>query len=121
MSFDSRALPSEAPDRVFTRTMCLVLGAWLALALGAAMATDRIGQRAGRAAELAMVAAAQASAADDAAKALERVAAAPEGPEARSARIALGWEVERLAALEASRVGLAEARDAAPSELAAAG
>ncbi len=96
-----------APERVFLRAVGVVFVAWLALTFATLLLLERQDQRNAAAAELALVAASQKAAVRQIEASLERIARMPEGPELRTAEIALTWEVERLLEFEDRRLALA--------------
>jgi len=101
MSLDSRTQPTDAPDRVFARTVGLVLSAWLALAFATTLASDLSARRAAQADAIALVGAGVAVSVRQVAEGFRQLANLPEGPDRQTARAALGWDIERLAALDA--------------------
>ncbi len=114
MSNESRSLPTAAPDRVLARIAGVLLATWLALALAGAAANDHVARRAATATDLALVAAGQRALVDRIADRLDALAAPTAPAAAKTARIALGWDIERLGALEQSRTGLEGQDNAAP-------
>ncbi len=121
MSLDSRTQPTDAPDRLFVRTIGTVLAVWLALAFGATLVSDALARRAARASDLALVGAGMAATVRHIAEGFERIAQLPDGPALRTARTAIGWDIDRLLALDARARALSPGLPAvAPAALEAA-
>jgi diguanylate cyclase (GGDEF)-like protein len=120
MSSDPKPATAAAPDRLFARTTAIGLAAALAIVLTGHLLLDRTHARESRAAELAIASAGETAAARAVLATLQRLAAQREGAAGDAAAIRLGWDVDRLVALDARRLDLAPGPAAALAEIAAA-
>ncbi len=106
MASDTPLSPTVAPDRLFARVTGFVLGAGLAVILATHAVVNRAQNQEALAAEIGMAAAAESAAARAVVVALDRLAALPEGTADRTAATRLGWDINRLMALESRRRSL---------------
>jgi diguanylate cyclase (GGDEF)-like protein len=119
MSLEPTVPSSANPDRLFVRASATVLCAGLAMAVTGHVVLGRMAERQAAAAEIALTVAGEAAAARAVIGMLDRLAAAPAGPDRRAAQAKLTWETERLLGLADRRAGGAATR-ADPPELASA-
>jgi len=105
---------TPAPDRLFVRSIGVMLWAGLALAVLGHVVTDMALRRQAESAELAMISASEAAAARSVAGTLDRILIIGDAPGRNTARTKLTWDIERLIELEQERLAAIAAAAGAP-------
>lgn len=104
MSTKPADLDTPAPDRLFSRTVGIVLCTGLVLALVGYFVMDLALRRQAASAELAMISAGEAAAARTVAGTLDRLLIVGAGPGRSTVRTKLSWDIERLIEHEEERL-----------------